>query len=57
MLQGGELRVGLVVSFQNFVNAHLVGSRRVEQAEDDKVPLALNENDGDNDANGVAMGT
>lgn len=49
-LKGG----GLVVSFQNFVNAHLVGSRRFG-VEKDQVLLPLNENDGDNDASDVAM--
>lgn len=48
------MKGGLVVSFQNFVNAHLVGSRRVG-VEKDQVLLPLNENDGDNDASDVAM--
>jgi hypothetical protein len=53
----GNWRQSRVVSFQNFVNAHLVGSRRVGVVEEDKVPLPLNENDGDNDASDVAMET
>lgn len=54
VLQARDLKGGLVVSFQNFVNAHLVGSRRVG-VEKDQVLLPLKENDGDNDANDVAM--